>query len=363
MKGWTQYTSADEFAADGTFRNWVASGTYGQKGHPFTRFLAGHAHLIPLADQAADLLRVTAFPDKKLTGNELKAQMDGTWEKIRLRENTGSFSGNPQRRLWFRWAAAAVLAIAGGLALLEYQKTTVPPGISANLSEHPDSWQVVTNQTDDVRPLSLSDGSMVWLEPGSELRYPVAFEAEKREVLLDGEAFFEVSKNARQPFYVKTHNLITRVVGTSFLVRTLEENKGTLVQVRTGKVLVYRAESGAGKEEPVAVEANQQLRFSGDPAVLLTEPVSQPSVLSERLDEHHFEFTDVPVPVVLNALSAAYGLSLSYSEADFRNCRITTALTDEPLTEKLNILAETIGAGTRAELDGDRIRLTGAGCP
>lgn len=363
MKGWTQYTSADDFAGDGTFRNWVASGTYGREGHPFTRFLAGHAHLIPLADQAADLLRVTVFPGEKLTDDELKAQMEGTWEKIRLGQDTGSFSGNPQRRLWFRWAAAAVLALTGGLALLEYQKTTIPPVVSGKFSEQPDSWRVITNQTTDVRPLSLSDGSMVWLEPGSQLRYPATFEAEKREVVLDGEAFFEVSKNTRQPFFVKTRNLITRVVGTSFLVRTLEENKGTIVQVRTGKVLVYRAERGAGEEEPVAVEANQQLRLSGDSGVLLTEPVSRPSVLSERLDEHHFEFTDVPVSVVLNALSAAYGLPVVYNEADFLNCRITTALTDEPLTEKLNILAETIGAGTRAELTGDRIRLTGAGCP
>lgn len=363
MKGWTQYTSADEFAGDGTFRNWVASGTYGREEHPFTQFLAAHEHLIPLADQAADLLRVTAFPDEKPAADELRTQVEETWEKIRLREKTDLLPGRPQRRLWFRWAAAAALVIAGGLALLKYQETTVKPQIAGNFSERSDNWQVIANRATDVRPVSLSDGSMVWLEPGSELRYPAAFESEKREVILSGEAFFEVSKNARQPFYVKTPNLITRVVGTSFLVRTLEENKGTIVQVRTGKVLVYKAESGDGTAEPVTVQANQQLRVSGDSGPLVTEPVSQPSELSGRLDEHHFEFTDVPVPVVLNALSAAYGLSVSYNEADFRNCRITTALTDEPLIEKLNILAETIGAGTRAELAGNKIRLTGAGCP
>ncbi len=362
MKGWTEYTSTDEFAADGTFRNWVASGTYGQEEHLFTRFLARNAHLIPLADEAADLLRVTVFPGEKLTDEELKAQVEATWEKIRLKGKTGAFPANLQRRLWFRWAAAAVLAIAGGLALLEYQKTTIPLRVSSDFSDHPDNWEVITNRTPDVSPLSLSDGSMVWLEPGSELRYPAAFVPEKREVVLNGGAFFEVSKNARQPFYVKTHHLVTRVAGTSFLVKTLEGNKGTIVQVRTGKVLVYRVESGEG-EAPVALEANQQLRVNGDSGVLLAESVSQPSELSERLDEHHFEYSDVPVSLVLNALSAAYGLSVEYNEADFRNCRITTALTDEPLTEKLNILAETIGAGTRAELDGNRIRITGKGCP
>ncbi len=361
MKGWTTYTTTDEFAGDSTFREWIASGTYGQAGHPFTSFLADHTHLIPLANEAADLLRVTAFPGEALTADQLKAQIDGTWQRIRLQEGSRLTSERPIRRAWIRWAAAAAILLTGGLIWYENQESAVQQTLTESVSSP--GWQVFTNQGADARPVSLSDGSVVWLEPGSELRFPDTFETDKREVMLTGEAFFEIYKNTRQPFFVKTRDVITRVVGTSFLIRTLENKKGTVVQVRTGQVLVYRAKPDPFNDKPIALGANQQLQIAEDSEVLLTEPVMQASVLSERLDEELFEFTNTPVPVVLDALSAAYGLEVAYDRARFQNCRITTSMTDEPLTEKLNILAETIGGGTRAELVDDSIRLAGAGCP
>lgn len=360
MKAWITYTTADEFAEDFVFREWVASGTYGLPEHPFTSFFADHAHLIPIANEAADLLRVTAFPDETLTAGQLKVQIDETWRKIRLRES--NLATSPVRVIWYRWAVAAVLILIGGFAWMVVKDIDSKYVVSEKPLLRPDSWQVFTNRGTEVRPLSLSDGSMVWLEPGSELHFPQTFEADKREVVLTGEAFFEIYKNGKQPFFVKTQDLIARVAGTSFLIRTLGENKGTVVQVRTGKVWVSRLRPGQSEEEPVALQANQQLEISDRSGGLLAEPVTQPSVLSGRLDEQHFEFTDAPVPVVLEALSAAYGLPVEYDQAGFQNCQITTALTDEPLTEKLNILSETVGLGTRIELIDDKILVTGVGC-
>ncbi len=363
MRGWLLFTSVDDFAADSTFRSWVASGAFGQQGHPFTEFLSDHTHLIPLAQQAADLLRVTSFSDDALTADELNAQIGATWEKIRFKEEVGGISRNPIRHVWARWAAAAAILLIGGLTWLEYQKPEVQSPVSESALPSRPEWRVFTNKEANVRPLSLPDGSVVWLESGSSLRFPDVFDTDKREVVLTGEAFFEIFKNPRQPFFAKTRDLVTRVVGTSFSIRAPENNTGTVVQVRTGEVLVYRVKTEKLAEEPVTLQANQQLFVSGGSEQLLTEPVKQQSVLSERLNEHHFEFTDVPISVVLDALSKAYGLSVEYNEAAFRNCHITTALTDEPLTEKLHILAETTGPGTRVELVDNKIRLTGAGCP
>lgn len=363
MKDWAKYLTADEFAEDSVFREWVSSGTYRLDGHPFTDFLADYPHLIPHANEAADLIRATAFPGEELTSDQLKAQIDKTWYKIRLKEGERATAVNPLRGVWFRWAAAAAVIIIGGLIWQERKETEIQKTFTETFSSPSDSWQTFANQGTDVLPLSLSDGSVVWLEPGSMLRFPKIFSVEKREVILTGEAFFEVYKNARQPFFVKSRDVITRVVGTSFFVKTLDNNKGTVVQVRTGQVAVYRVESGPTKEKPVTLQANQQLLISKDSERLLAEPVKQPSVLSGRLDEQHFEFTNVPVSAVFDALSVAYGLTVEYDKAGFENCRITTALSDEPLTEKLHILAETIGAGTRAELADGKIRVTGSGCP
>jgi transmembrane sensor len=62
----------------------------------------------------------------------------------------------------------------------------------------------------------LEDGTTVHLEKGSRLSFPVHFDPKKREVVLSGEAFFEVTENPSKPFYVYANELITRVLGTSF---------------------------------------------------------------------------------------------------------------------------------------------------
>jgi len=80
--------------------------------------------------------------------------------------------------------------------------------------------------------LVLSDGTKVWLNSESELRYPVKFTGETREVELLGEAYFDVEKNPNKPFFVKTSNINTRVLGTEFNVSAYpnEELNITLVE-------------------------------------------------------------------------------------------------------------------------------------
>lgn len=68
--------------------------------------------------------------------------------------------------------------------------------------------------------LLLADGTTVYLNAGSELRYPVAFAAAERKVYLKGEAWFEVAKEAERPFYVETDEVSIRVYGTAFNVNT-----------------------------------------------------------------------------------------------------------------------------------------------
>ncbi|CAN5265595.1 FecR family protein [soil metagenome] len=358
MKGWTTYTTADEFATDPIFRDWVASGHFGQPDHAYTQFLIDHAHLHALAYQAADLLRITAIPVEYLSPQELTEQVDATWKKVRHAEEERDVPIIPLKRnqSWL-WRAAAVLLLVGGIGWW-VNRPVAPTSLTAI-----STWQVVTNRQTTKKALSLADGSVVWLSPGSTLRYPTTFTANRREVTLTGEAFFEVHKNVKHPFYVKTSQLTTRVVGTSFLVKVLPQNKGTLVQVRTGKVLVYRNSTNTSAERPVSLRANEELRVVPSQQPLITQPIKQPSALSERLNEQRFEFTDVPVADVFNALAKAYDMPVEYDPGVFRNCQITTDLADEPLTEKLTILAETIGHGTRAELIDNHIRITGTGCP
>lgn len=88
--------------------------------------------------------------------------------------------------------------------------------------------------------LELSDGTLVHLNSGSTLKYPVAFIAgQNRQVFLDGEAFFDVSKDKKHPFVVNADNLNIRVLGTHFNVSNYSEDAITDVVLVEGSVGLY----------------------------------------------------------------------------------------------------------------------------
>lgn len=85
--------------------------------------------------------------------------------------------------------------------------------------------------------ITLSDGTHIWLNSGSQLSYPVEFNANKREVFLQGEAYFDVTPNQRQPFYVITREVKIKVLGTSFNVSSYGEDKKVETVLVKGEVM------------------------------------------------------------------------------------------------------------------------------
>lgn len=86
--------------------------------------------------------------------------------------------------------------------------------------------------------LLLEDGSRIWLNSASELRYPVHFAKDQRQVWLEGEAYFEVAHNADRPFVVKTAKQNVTVLGTSFDVTAYEDDKNIYTTLLDGSVCV-----------------------------------------------------------------------------------------------------------------------------
>lgn len=105
---------------------------------------------------------------------------------------------------WMRYAAtiAVVLMIGTGLGYWIYQ----PSG----------QEMLVARAVDDVRTVVLSDGSRVWLNQSATLTYPREFAEDERNVRLEGEAYFEVTKNRQKPFIVESEAMRVRVLGTTF---------------------------------------------------------------------------------------------------------------------------------------------------
>lgn len=126
--------------------------------------------------------------------------------------------------------------------------------------------------------LTLADGSRVWLNAGSSLKFPEVFAGDRREVYLSGEAYFEVKHDEKAPFIVKTDVMDVRVLGTSFNMKVYDDDPTVVTTLVTGKIVqVY---PGINKE--VVLTPSLQSVFDRSSGQLETREVDIREVLAWR---------------------------------------------------------------------------------
>jgi ferric-dicitrate binding protein FerR (iron transport regulator) len=108
----------------------------------------------------------------------------------------------------------------------------------------------------------LPDGSVVKLNSGSTLRYPSHFDRSSRNVYIEGEAFFDVKKDAQHPFFVKTKEITIKVLGTKFNVKSYADEKTIQTTLVTGSIEIYSNKSEiTEKTRLLVLQPNQQATF------------------------------------------------------------------------------------------------------
>ena len=109
-------------------------------------------------------------------------------------------------------------------------------------SEEPLQYQILYIPAGQRAELTLPDSTKVWLNAQSKLIYPVSFKKDKREVELDGEAYFDVRRNESSPFVVKTKKMDIKVLGTEFNVSAYSETPEFKVALLRGRVELQSTE-------------------------------------------------------------------------------------------------------------------------
>ncbi|MDR3696096.1 FecR family protein [Mucilaginibacter sp.] len=180
----------------------------------------------------------------------------------------------PRRSIFSRWytiaGAAAVLLIAGATYIFTTHHTPFGANeTAANVSTK--QIQSITNNSDQVYKAILPDHSIVWLKPNSQLTYPEVFDTKSRMVTISGEGFFEVTKNPNCPFIINSPSIITKVWGTSFLVRDNNRNSPAEVSVMTGKVSVSLKTTDNGPQPSLKLEQGEVMLYPHQKVVYLTD--------------------------------------------------------------------------------------------
>jgi ferric-dicitrate binding protein FerR (iron transport regulator) len=260
---------------------------------------------------------------------------------------------------WY-WAAAAVgivtLATLWWLMPQRQQKKefTYRQLLQKAKQDHPVE---VVNEDKKPMAVSLPDGSSVLLQPGARLSYPACFgHGCHRKVYLSGAAFFEIYRDAKQPFIVYANEMIIDVLGTSFAVKAYEEDSLVELLVKTGRVAV----SVQSQDKQVILTANQQAILTR--STLLVDVTSMPEhkPLAATLETYSFVFMDAPVDSVMNTIEQAYGVHITYDKALLADCRLTASLYDEPLYEKIRLICKALEAS--CIIEGNDIKISAKGC-
>lgn len=183
----------------------------------------------------------------------------------------------------------------------------------------------------------LSDGTQVHLNSGSRLEYPTTFEGHTREVQLEGEAYFDVARDESHPFLVHTEEVTTKVLGTSFDVRSYPEEDEVMVAVAEGKVAVL--ESGATILEEnygVVLEANQWTNYSSGGQTFTTQ-IGDISTLTAWNEDVLF-YKDEELESVAYRLERWYGVNIHFTDDEIKDCVVR----GEHRKETLENVLETI---------------------
>lgn len=107
--------------------------------------------------------------------------------------------------------------------------------------------------------LTLQDGTLVWLNAQTTITYPTIFSSKERHVSIEGEAYFEVSKDAKKPFIVSVGNVDAKVLGTSFNVFNYPEEKYSRISLIEGSLNVYNPES---ESNGIILHPNEEITIS-----------------------------------------------------------------------------------------------------
>lgn len=151
----------------------------------------------------------------------------------------------------------------------------------------------------------LEDGSKVWLNSASTLRYPTAFKGHRREVELTGEAYFEVQANDSMPFIVRTGRLDVQVLGTGFDVMAYEDEGTIRTTLIRGSVKVK-----AGSQEAMIRPGEQASLQQGQAAIRISTP-DMSEVLAWKEDKFRFSKTDIRV--IMRQIARWYDVDVVYN--------------------------------------------------
>jgi transmembrane sensor len=258
---------------------------------------------------------------------------DQSWKKIQnhITITHQPTKTTPQKWNWLSVAAACLaVCVSGWLGYSVFKSSTQPVYAS------------ISNADGKHSKIVLPDSSIVILSGGSTLKYLKNFDSDKREIMLDGEAFFDVMHQAKRPFIIKTGQISTVVFGTSFNIKAYKTDKNIIVTVASGKVGVLANTNEKGRLVRYLVK-NEQISINTQTGLYTSNTIDAGTVtgwVSNNLAFYNTRFKDIAT-----SLEHHYGVKIHFTDAELGNVRLTAKFKNLSLNQAMDNLCSLTGLG------------------
>lgn len=289
----------------------------------------------------ADLKRYPLF-----AGEE---EREAGWRQLtkRMEEGTRGESKRPSRRFSLRrtlsagwrsvgrYAAVVCVVVAIGWGISEYRvrQVTLAPASSPVVALN----EIRVPQGGRANTLILSDGSKVILNASSVFRYPAAFDSGRREVYLEGEAYFEVTHDSRKPFVVKLRKQHITVLGTTFNIEAYNDRPYTLTTLLTGSIRLEAFNEQGEAMSQMLLSPNQQALSDNRTGSVSLRNID--ASLANAWTRNEYKFKNEPLESIFRKLERRYDVRIFLENDSLKQIRYTGTFSyEQDILDVLNIV-------------------------
>jgi len=229
-----------------------------------------------------------------------------------------------KRIFYTQWAAAVMIPLLIFASIYSIQLRT-------NLTQLQSTWTMIVSPANSRVQFSLPDGTQGWLNKSSSLKYPIHFGKERR-VKLEGEAYFDVKRNEKQPFVIEVPDMNIRVLGTKFNVMAYPEFPYTEVVLESGKVHL----EGIPNNVPVDMLPDTKITYNR----------KSNTITKSSLNAHYYTswtegkliFRNAGLDEIAHQLSIWYDVDVEIADKALKDFTCHATFEDETIEEVLSLM-------------------------
>ncbi|CAH0157861.1 hypothetical protein SRABI27_03501 [Pedobacter sp. Bi27] len=264
------------------------------------------------------------------------ADQQKSWASIQqhLAKNTAVQTAEIKKINYRRYISIAAAIVILMLPVIYFNVNRAKPVVAI-------TYQEIYNPKGQKRLITMPDGSNIYLNGDSKIRYAQNFNASKRIVYLEGEAFFDVQHRNKQPFVVYTGKVSTTVLGTSFNINAYQSAKAISITVQTGKVGVIVKNNG--KAEPVKfLLPNEQLNITKESGASTKAVVNATDFDSWR--EYKLFFYGKPLSEIAEMVAREYDVEVVIKSETLKAMKLTAKFNKSTVNQVMEVIARLSGA-------------------